>query len=440
MKRLYVILALISVLDCAYGQRDEWETAQRFYYQFEFAAAVQAYEKVVLHDPVNMNAIEKLALCYKELNNPGKAEQWFAKACVRPDTDPQFYKLYAQVLSSNQKYKEAAQWYAMHSYSTSDKNSKRLASLDKMINQFYGDSALYKIKPLPSNSINSDFSPAYYNDGIVFCSARENSVENKYTWDNSNYIDLYVTSAHSSDAVSFGSPINTVLHEGPAVFSANYDTMYFTRNNFINGRKKSGIAKLKIFSSVLRNGKWSKAEGIDITSDEYSNGHPALSRDGKLYFVSEMPGGYGGTDLYYTKLENGVWAAPVNLGPLVNTSENEMFPFIDDNGTLYFASSGHPGLGGLDIFATNIEDGKFTQPHNIGYPINSSRDDFGYIVKGNQGYFSSNRGADPQDDNIYSFTIDYAKVIATRTYDTFHKPLASPLVTERNQSFADSKR
>ena len=179
------------------------------------------------------------------------------------------------------------------------------------------------------NSEYSDFSPAYYKDGIVFCSARNTDAKTKYTWDNTSYIDLFVMRDSLRAPMSLGKPVNTALHEGPATFSTNFDTIFFTRNNYINNKKsnsKDGVVKLKIYYAVLKNGIWQKEQNLPFSSDEYSIGHPALGKDHKLYFVSDMPGGIGGTDIYYTTLVNGQWSNPVNVGP-------ECFLLLTSTGT-----------------------------------------------------------------------------------------------------------
>ncbi|MEJ7645814.1 MAG: OmpA family protein [Chryseolinea sp.] len=426
MRQVCLLVALVLIFISSYGQKSAWKKAEKLYHQFEFSAAAKEYETIVLADAGNAKAIERIALCYNKLNNPEKAEVWLAKACEQPNADPKFFKMYAQALASNGKYEEAAQWYAKHTSKGSNESSKHLAGRHNAVQNFYTDSSFYDITLLPINSKEADFSPTFYRDGIVFCSARENSRKEKHGWTNSHYIDLYLSQSQSTNVISLGAPVNSPLHEGPAALSKNYDTLFFTRNNYVNNKKATsaeGIVKLKIFFSVWKNGAWSKEQGMSINHDEYSSGHPALSPDHKLYFASDMPGGYGGTDLYFTKFEKGIWIAPVNLGSAINTSENEMFPFIDQNGNLYFASTGHSGLGGLDIFHAASKNGALTEPRNIGYPINTSKDDFGFITKNGRGYFSSNRGVDHRDDNIYSFTIDYTKTINIQATDESGKAL-----------------
>ncbi|HYC84458.1 MAG TPA: OmpA family protein, partial [Chryseosolibacter sp.] len=166
-----------------------------------------------------------------------------------------------------------------------------------------------------------------------------------------------------------------------------------------------------------------KEQPLPINNEAFSTGHPATAPDGKLYFVSDKPGGYGGTDIYYLRVINGVWSESVNLGPTINTSGNEMFPFIDEKGDLYFASNTHAGMGGLDIFHARNENGNFANPRNLGHPVNSSRDDFGFVLKGAKGFFTSNRGDDPKDDNIYEVTINKMKSAAIRAVDENGAPL-----------------
>jgi len=208
-----------------------------------------------------------------------------------------------------------------------------------------------------------------------------------------------------------GNKINSKYHEGQATFFKDGNKMLFTRNNYLNGKygeSKEGINKLKLYSADLVKEEWTNIKELPFNSDEYSTGDPSLSRDDKLlYFVSDMPGGLGGTDIYVVKNENGKWSTPLNLGPAVNTKGNERFPFVDEAGNLYFSSDGHAGLGDLDIFYVKLIDGVIAKKAtNLGSPINSSKDDFGIITDGERknGYFSSNRKRGGADDDIYRFS------------------------------------
>ena len=215
-----------------------------------------------------------------------------------------------------------------------------------------------------------------------------------------------------SESDRFSRTLNTKYHEGPATFTKNGSRVIFTRNNFNEGqyRKSSdGVNKLKLYTATQTNGFWGKAEELPFNSDEFSTGHPSLSKDDQLlYFSSDRPGGFGGTDIYVSKWANGKWSEPVNLGKDVNSKGNELFPFSDEKGNLYFSSDGRPGLGDLDIFYAQLtpdgQQGRVVR--NLGEPINSPKDDFGIVTDGdrNRGYFSSNRKHGGADDDVYRFT------------------------------------
>ena len=208
-----------------------------------------------------------------------------------------------------------------------------------------------------------------------------------------------------------GGTINSKYHEGPAAFFKDGSKVIFTRNNTSSrgtAKKSSdGIIKLKLYMGESKKDGWGNVVELPFNSNEYSMGHPALSPDEKLlFFASDMPGGFGGTDIYVTRYDGVNWSAPVNLGNAINTKGNEMFPYVDEKGNLYFSSEGLPGLGELDIFFTQL-DGVTQKGRviNLGAPINSSKDDFGIITDGlrQSGYFSSNRKRGGSDDDIYKF-------------------------------------
>ncbi|GAB3708001.1 hypothetical protein GCM10027592_42680 [Spirosoma flavus] len=225
----------------------------------------------------------------------------------------------------------------------------------------------------------------------------------------------------------FSKSLNTKYHEGPATFTEDGSQIIFTRNNYNGGKAGSsseGINKLKLYTARQQNGAWTDIVELPFNSDEYSVGHPTLSRDEQLlYFASDMPGGFGGTDLYVSRFQNGKWSRPVNLGDAVNTKGNELFPFVDDNGNLYFSSDGKKGLGALDVFFATLQNGVTVgSVDHLDAPINSPQDDFGFITDGNRsgGYFSSNR-KDGNDD-IYRFVRESSlygcRDLTIRLYDT----------------------
>lgn len=214
-----------------------------------------------------------------------------------------------------------------------------------------------------------------------------------------------------SESDRFSKTLNSKYHEGPATFTRDGSKVIFTRNNYNNGKYKQssdGVNKLKIYTADDNAGSWTNVQEVPFNSDEYSVGHPALSKDDKfMVFASDMPGGFGGTDLYIVSYTAGAWGTPVNLGKEINSKGNEMFPFVDEAGNLYFSSDGHAGLGDLDIFFSEMRNGTpVGKIFNLGAPINSPKDDFGLITDAERktGYFSSSRKRGGTDDDIYRFT------------------------------------
>lgn len=248
-----------------------------------------------------------------------------------------------------------------------------------------------------------------------------------------------------------GKSINSKYHEGPVTFFKDGKKILFTRNNYNNGKyaqSKEGINKLKLYSAEIAGEDWTNIQELPFNSNEYSTGHPSLSKDERLlYFVSDMPGGVGGTDIYVAKYDNGNWSAPLNLGPSVNTKGNEMFPFVDEKGDLYFASDGQPGLGDLDIFYVKLIDGVIAKKaQNLGAPVNSPKDDFGLItdVERKSGFFSSNRRRGGADDDIYRFErqgpLNPCQDVIVNVYDAETKaPLSNASVELSNKSESDAQ-
>ncbi|MFD2100186.1 OmpA family protein [Flagellimonas iocasae] len=327
-------------------------------------------------------------------------------------TEDRFYK-YTNALKGTGKYRRAAELTKLFR----QKRNEPLNELENLAAPTWKKTAMVEIKNLAINSKYSDFAPMFHKDSeVVFASAQDSSflTTRRYRWNNQPYLDLYTanTKDDSGDlygAHKFSRKINTKYHEASVAFSPDQKTIYFTRNNY--GKKlkrgKNGINHLKIYQSKLVNGEWTDAVEVAFNSENYSTGHPSISQDGtKMYFVSDKPGGFGETDIYVVDiLENGGFSEPKNLGRGINSSGKEMFPYITEN-TLYFSSNRAMGLGGLDVYRADYDNELFGIVYNLGEPINSSRDDFSYIVdaSGEKGYFASNRKGGKGDDDIYSFT------------------------------------
>lgn len=268
----------------------------------------------------------------------------------------------------------------------------------------------YNVKSSMFNSTYADFGPAYgRNKELYFTSERDTGtianrrykIKGKYH----PYLQLFVKNEHDSiKIVKISGGVNTKFNESTPVVTSDGKTMYFTRNSYIKKDKKSKLL-LKIFKTNYTKGSgWDKAVELPFNSNTYSVSHPALSSNNKwLYFASDMPGTHGKSDIFKIAIhENGSFGSPENLGPSINTSESDTFPFVDKNENLYFASNGHPGKGGLDLFIS-IFDHNFDTVYNLGESINSTADDFAMIfnLEKGTGYFSSNREGGMGDDDIY---------------------------------------
>jgi outer membrane protein OmpA-like peptidoglycan-associated protein len=287
----------------------------------------------------------------------------------------------------------------------------------------HGQTEAYTVTRAPFSSDNYDeFAPAYYKNGIVFCTNRNSGLVLNYGGsDEKGLFNIYfvdtTNSQGRSNAKLFSKSLTTKLNDGPVSFNRNRDTIFYSRNINENLKEKelSGSRnKLGIFSAQLSGNDWIKIREFRLNNEWFNITTPCLSPDGsRLYFASDMPGGYGGSDLYYSQFEKGYWNNPVNLGKEINTSGNESYPFINLSGGLFFSSDGHPGLGGRDIFFSRFEDNAWLPPVHLSAPLNSPYDDFGFITDPlmEQGYFSSNRG---NSIDIYYFKTNFPQIFYSR--------------------------
>jgi outer membrane protein OmpA-like peptidoglycan-associated protein len=282
-----------------------------------------------------------------------------------------------------------------------------------------GQSETYTIKKASFCSKKYDeFSPVYFKNGIVFCSNRNSGLSNRSTSENKGLFKIYyIDTTGKADWEStslFSKNLTTILNDGPVTFSRFRDTIYYSRNQDISSKLSdisSARNKLGIYSSVMIDGQWTKIRELRINNEWYNVTTPCISPDGKkLYFASDKPGGFGGSDLYYSLWKNDRWEDPVNLGPVINTKGNESYPFISPLDELFFSSDGHPGLGGKDIYFSLFSDSTWRTPVDLDAPINSKFDDFGIITDTlmNEGYFSSNRD---KSIDIYHFKTNFPQIL-----------------------------
>ncbi|WP_232625237.1 OmpA family protein [Pareuzebyella sediminis] len=405
------------------------QRADSYFDKLWYAEAAKLYEEALQKEGDNYSyeVIQKAADCYYYNTNMEKAYEWYHKLYEHYGDEMSADMLfkYSHALKGTGKYKRAKRLMRLYNRKTDDAQLSRKKEVvdsetardEIVLDRLLKTASEYEIKNLAVNTKYSDFSPMFLDSSrIVFSSAADSSffTTRTYKWNNQPYLDLYVAKLNQEsqdlrEAIKFSKKINTKYHEASVTFSPDNTTMYFTRNNY--GKKlkrdKKGINHLKIYKSTKVDDEWTEAVEVSFNSDSYSTGHPALSPDGKkLYFVSDMPGSIGKTDIFVVDvLENGSFSEPRNLGPNINTEHKEMFPFINGQ-KLYFSSDGHTGLGGLDIYQSHYDAEKgFGQAQNMGKPINSNKDDFSYIVndENQQGYFASNRKGGKGDDDIYSF-------------------------------------
>jgi len=398
------------------------QLADKYYDRYDYYKAIPMYEQLLRSQPNHYPIYEKLADSYYRINDSENAERCFAKLVDTATVKPDYLLHYAQELARNGKYILAKQWYAKYAETRpDDSRGSSFAKAYENISSFFTDSASFLVQKVPFNSEQSDFSPMYYGNGLMFASTRHkfSIVHMWYNWTASSYLDLFFAKPDEGSAAVADKGINTLYHEGPMTFNRTQDTIIFTRSNFYRmkfGTSNEGVNKLKLYQARFDAAQkgWVDVTPLDINNNEYSVGHPALSPDGyDLYLASDMPGGFGGTDIYVSHRSTGpdgkkYWGKPMNLGPEINSQGNEMFPFVDNEGNLWFASNGIPGLGGLDIFESKLAKNGFARPINPGYPINTRFDDFGYITKNGakDGYLSSDRYNSVGNDDIFALKLN----------------------------------
>ncbi|HCT30886.1 MAG TPA: hypothetical protein DIW31_09165 [Bacteroidales bacterium] len=406
----------LNKLDSLYAGIQE-RKANKYFQYTAYVRAIHLYKELANKGYKNDSLIRNLAIAYYKVSDTKNAEDFLRMIIDEGRYTQEELYFYIQSLKYNGKYEEADLW--LEKYLQVNANDKR-ALEQKGTTDFIKklkEKERYKIEEVPFNSENSDFGAVPYEGKILFASARNDQAIIRFqdSWKNTPFFALYSIANDNASAIRvqpFGKKFNTLYHDGPVCFDTTETEVFITRNTFkhrIPRKGKEGVNNLKILYAKKNTlGVWGSLKNMKFNSRDYSCGHPSLSPDGKtLYFASNMPGGYGATDIYYvTRTEDG-WSDPVNMGAEINTSSDDMFPFIHSNGHLYFASSGRQGMGGLDLFeAFKKNDGTYAVL-NMGYPINSNNDDFGIYLApdGVHGYFASNRPGGKGDDDIYRFIV-----------------------------------
>jgi outer membrane protein OmpA-like peptidoglycan-associated protein len=422
------------------------------YQSLRYVAAIKELVKILEREPENVSAQEMMAGSTRNIKDYDEALYWYGELCKLKNIKPEWALYYAEALANKEKYEQSEQWYRKFmSMKPADRRADAFSNAN--LNILSNNAGGFRVTYSSINTDASEYSPMYYKNGLLFISNRAQKSRHIFQWDRTSYSDIYIVkdltnitegepesdkraekqktskvtaSSHDAERSStslfstqrvnensgtepflYRGKLRSSYHEGPAVLLPE-GSLLFTRNNYIDGKaskSRTGVNKLKLYTAS--GPEWDKITSFPYNNNDYSTGHPALSPDGNiLIFASDMPRGSGGIDLYYCVRtgEGKKWGRPVNLGPKINTEGNEEFPYLHKDGKLYFSSTGHPGLGGLDIFEIVLKDLKaIGVPRNMGSAINSSSDDFGFIQDetGKSGFFSSNKRG---NDDIYQFT------------------------------------
>ena len=398
-----------------HAQQVKLNKADKEFNSFAYVDAIEVYEKILQNGYQSAEIYEKLGNSYYLNGENEKAANCY-KALIAYNTeiDPEIYFKYSHCLKALGQYDEANKMMRIYYDKTSNSSGKK--DLDSYLLDIKNNSKDYLIKPTDINSKFSDYGPYYYANKVYFTSAIDTAAVRKKTheWTGQNFTDIYVANVNKDTTLSysgnFSKKVNTKFNESSPIFTKDGQTMYFTRNNFLNGKKGKSDDKstfVKIYKATLVNGEWDNITELPFNNNESSFAHPALSLDEKtMYFASDMAGTTGYSDIYKVKRNSdGSFGSPENLGPDINTTGRESFPSVDKDGNLYFASDGHLGLGGLDLFEAKInEDGSFEKPKNLGERINSPKDDFAVtFYDKTSGFFTSNRDNGQGFDDIYYF-------------------------------------
>ena len=443
MKYLYLWCMLLVGGSTAWAQSSD-ARANRFYNDLGYAQYIQLKggSNWLSQD---LPTLIKLATSYRKVADFKNAERAYRAVLDKGGDDPMYHLYYAQALQSNGFYGKASEQYriALEKMSAESDGEEKPADerpqegmkacLQPHIFRAKGFVKLYNVEAI--NSPDLDFSPMYYDGGLVFVSTREDASLDKIDpWLNDNCMDLYfapIEAGIEQLPKPFADELNTTLHEGPVSFTDDEQKIFFTRNNYKNGKRgvsKKRITKLKIYTAERKKDQWKNIEELPFNDNEIDVCHPALSADERiLVFASSKGEGHqGGMDLYASFWAGENWSTPVNLGPEINTAGDEAFPYLYRDGSLYFSSTGHGGLGGLDLFVAlpmgdNDEEQRWRFPINIGAPFNSPYDDFGLILnkEENAGYLTSNRIGGQGKDDIYRFTIQSASLATVKPRPSF---------------------
>ncbi|MDL2142399.1 OmpA family protein [Flavobacterium tructae] len=418
-QKLHYTISFLFLFFNAIAQTGSIKYADTKYEKYAYIDAIKIYESVAEKGYKDEKMFQRLGNSYYFNGELVKALKWYDELfSMNKEQEPEYLYRYAQCLKAAGNYAKAdVILEKFNQKQATDKRGILFESNKNYLNEIKANSGRFEIADAGINSKYSDYGSTIFDNKLVFTSARDTGgvAKKNFKWTNRSFTNLYTAELLPDGSLGtpqrFQKKVNTKFNESTPVFTKDGRTMYFTRNNFLNGKRgrdENKVTLLKLYKANLVEGEWKNIEALPFNSDQYSVAHPALSVDEKtLYFASDMPGTLGQSDLFKVTInEDGTFGKPQNLGAAINTEGRETFPFISEDNELYFATDGRPGLGGLDVFVTKIKDqGSFEEIQNIGEPINSPQDDFAFIInKDRNGFFSSNRDKGHGFDDVYRFT------------------------------------
>ena len=442
----YILVCIALMLSFSvFSQQGKQKRADTLFNKFSFVKAAKVYRELINNNYNKDYATRQLADCYAYLRDPRNASRYYKSVVKQKNVPIEYYYKYAQSLRGTKKYDDSQIWLERFKDSGGVVNSNDFSKDVNFITSVFGAKQQYFLDKVRFNSKFSDFGAFEHNGKVYFASTRDEGVSIKrlYGWNEQPFLDIYVADANTKRNVDHTAKVkgdvNSIYHDGPLTITKNGHTMYFSSNNFTKeaGERKDrkGLTNMKIYRATLQDSIWTNIEDLSINSDDFSTQHAALNVDEtKLYFASDRPGGYGGSDIYMVDINiDGTLGEPENIGNVVNTESAEGFPFINNEGVLFFSSDGHPGLGLYDIFGTiKGEDGGIVDIINLGVPVNSNKDDFSFTMNPNgiTGYFASNRKGGRGDDDIYAYhrkPVLHVEGVVTDAINT--NPIANAIIT-----------
>lgn len=411
----------------------------KYAFRYAYDDAIDSYSHAKY---LTLEGQRRLAESYHNIGKNIESEVVYAKLITANEGIlPEDYYNYAMVLKNNGKYDQATiQMNKFQELKPNDLRAMSYASNKAGLSDLLKDDGKYTIQHLNFNTDADDLGTSYYKNKIVFSSTRADvkMIKRTYNWNGKPFLNIYaaeVADGQFKNPKIFDKSLNSKMHDGPASFSNNGNYMAFSMNTN-HDKTKDKIVELQIFFSSYSNENWSEPEPFAFNNPEYSVGHPCLTSDGNtIYFTSDMPGGFGGTDIYKTTKNGKEWSKPENMGDKINTEGDELFPFYEEkNEVLFFTSNGRFGLGGMDIFICMMNGSKSGKVYNAGAPLNTQYDDLSVIADStlSKGYFTSNRVNGSGGDDIYSvefLKLDIGKKIKGFAKDNSGNILSKTLVT-----------